>query len=212
MRTVRLLCVVTVVFLTAPLNALDIAAVGVGSLAMPSYSAGSTNLTTIPKIGLFGFGAIAGVYSLFPGFTIETGILTAPHKFSIDGGTNLSFIVTDTLALNFIEVPILIRFDLLPIISFGVGGYLGFANGTITRSSSVPNTADKTETFEDNNLNKTDFGLMASASVGMPILPMVKLLVDLRYLHGLVNLSKLTDGSNARIRDLQVFAGIKVSL
>ena len=211
MRTVRLLSVFTLVMLSQPLKAFDVAALGVVGVAMPSYTIGaSTTVTTVPKLG-FGFGAIAGVYSPFPGFTIETGILMTPHKFTLDSTTTSpgTYLATDTLTMNFLTVPILLRFDLLPVLSFGAGGYLGFASGTITRTTG---STDSPESYDQNNLNKSDFGLMASASVGLPVFPMVKILFDLRYLHGLANLSKLTDKSTATMKDLQLWAGLKLAI
>lgn len=61
LRTLRLLCLSTLCFVSTHIFAFDIAAVGVGDLAMPSLMrAGTTAIPSTPRLGV-GFGAIAGV-------------------------------------------------------------------------------------------------------------------------------------------------------
>ena len=204
MRTIRLICVSLGLLFSASIMAFDIAGVGALNVTSPALSTGGSPTVLDTKYGV-GFGVTAGVYSIFPGFTVETGLLSVPRKFADSSNP------TDVRNLKMWEIPVLVRFDLLPVIAAGAGLYFATASGDIVKTNETGLIPETTETYETNNLSKTDIGLVISASVALPILPFVKLLVDLRYIQGLKNLSTATDG-NFKLKDIQVLAGVRVSI
>lgn len=199
MQTIRLISAF-ILFGSFPVLGFDIAAVGVLGRTSANIDVSGRTTSTDPKFGV-GYGILASVYSI-PGFTVESGILSLTRSYAA------SLLPTDIISLKMYEIPVLLRFDLLPIMAAGIGGYLAFGSGSVTQSNGV---TDQTSTYEANNLGKTDYGLMASISLSLPILPTLKILGDVRYLIGLANLST-TSGTTHKFNDLQLLAGIRLSV
>ncbi len=200
MRTIKLLCITLGFIYGTHSLGFDIAAVGVIDSASPSIDSAGTPAATESKFGI-GFGVLASVYSI-PAFTIESGLISLTRNYA------LSSLPAETVSMKMWQVPVLLRFDLLPIVAVGIGGYLAFASGEITKTLVI---IDRTETYDANSLGKTDYGLMASASLALPILPTLKILVDARYMMGLANLSTVS-GSSFKFKDLQLLAGIRLAI
>lgn len=150
-----------------------------------------------------GFGVL-GAMPIFPGFSAEIGALYVPRKV----GTNIAGVNVSTLTSNSLEVPLLVRCTLLPIVSFGLGVYYAHTLGDGTTSR--PNVADTPFKYELSNVSTSDFGLEASVAASYPILPMLSIVGDVRYLLGLTNQTSGT--TTTQYRDLQFLAGVSVGL
>lgn len=200
MRTIRLVCGAWVLG-SASLFAFDITAVGVLDICSPTVSdTTGAAVSTDKKIGI-GFGALVSVYST-TAFTLEAGLISLSRQYALSASP------AETIGLKMLEVPILLRFDLLPIVSVSAGAYLALGMGDISKSNPTSST---TETYNANSLGKTDYGLQASASLTLPILPTMKFLIDLRYLYGIANLDTRA-GASFKFSDIQLLGGIRISI
>ena len=116
---------------------------------------------------------------------IELGVLYMPRGF-VEVLDNQSII---TVSQTTLQVPLLIRFTVLPAISLGVGGFMTYA---------LTSTRD---------LNSLDSGLVGSVAVKVGFEKSVSFLLDFRYQFGLTNLSTVT-GFGTQFYDFQGLAGI----
>lgn len=153
-------------------------AVGALNLSNPSITSNGAAVAHSGR-SVFGLGVL-GSFPILPLFRIETGVIYLPHSYSIGP--------VDTTFKNF-HVPILVRIVPLPFISLGLGGYLGFATGSVSQYNESTKTTQEF-TYETLNWGKTDFGLAMSVGLDLPVAPATSLLVDMRYLIGLSNLDK----------------------
>lgn len=134
----------------------------------------------------FGFGLLLSGEAN-PFVNIEAGLLYLPRRYEEQ-------IVERSL--DTLEVPVVLRFSALPVLSFAAGGY--FAR--------VVN-ANATETFLDQN----DYGIVGSVAIRVPVAPTLGVLLDVRYLHGIANLDKRAPNELER-RDFQILAGLNFSI
>lgn len=200
MQTVRLFSVASMLVICKLVTAFDITAVGVVDLSSPSIELSGTSQTTESKVG-FGFGGLVSLYSTTT-FTLEGGLLSISRKYA------LSSVPTSTIGLSMLEIPLLLRFDLLPIIAVSAGTYVALGMGDVSTTTAITTT---TQTWDASNLSKTDFGLQACVSLALPVLPTLKFLIDLRYLYGIANLST-TNTASFKFRDIQLLGGLRFSL
>lgn len=118
----------------------------------------------------------------------------------LGGGT-----VEDTTEFSYVEVPVLVRFQ-LGRVSLGAGGYVDKAVGTFQSALSG------NQAFDDaaaSGLKSTSMGLMTSLAVDLPVHSRVSIVADSRYAHGLSDLS-MTRTASWKTRDLQAFVGIRL--
>lgn len=175
----------------------------VGALNVSSVSASNSAATTVYSAGTgFGFGALASM-PIMPAFSIELGALYVPRKFS-----STSSLVTTDFTLTQLEIPLVFRFTPLPLISFGLGGYLGLGLGNV---HTAVGSVKLDNSYEIAGISKTDLGLLASAAFRLPLAPTFGLLVDARYLMGLKNSSTVAP-TETKFRDFQLLAGVNFSL
>lgn len=173
-----------------------------GGFNLSSYSQ-----TPAPTLSLSGnlaptFGAFFGV-GLNPLIDVEIAALMATRKF---GGT-FPIIGEYSITGKGLVIPVLARFNLLPIFSFGVGPYYSMVMGDLDIKSG---TTASTKTYAANSASKTEFGLELNARIQVPIVPMFKLLADVRYNFGLTNGSTAT-GTTTKYKDLMLLAGASFS-
>jgi hypothetical protein len=147
-----------------------------------------------PTFGLF------GSTSLFSSaFTIETGVVSLTQQSERD-----NFVPFVTQKMQFIQVPLLLRYHLDQSISLGVGGYAAFAQGNVQTTQ----TSVTTETpYETLFLNKTDAGLLLNIHVRFAMAPPFYAIIDARYQHGLMNMAK-TQNDLLNTRSVQAMAGL----
>jgi hypothetical protein len=176
----------------------------VGALNFSNFSTSPTQTTTTATGTTVGFGAL-GSLSVFPAFSGEIGLLYVPRKVSTElAGANVA-----TVSSNTLQIPLLVRFTGLPIVSVGAGVYFAstLGNGSVT----TPTQKDATYSYSANNRSTSDFGLTASLAANYPLLPMLSLVGDLRYLLGLTN--QYSSGAVSQYyRDIQFLAGVSFGL
>jgi hypothetical protein len=180
-------------------EAFDLGVVGAANMTMPTFGNSSVTYNTSGQVTL-GFGALVG-FDILKAFQLEGAVLYIPRSYN-NG--------LQTTTFTMLEIPVVFRFTALKFINFGAGVYYatGLGNYNIqvnTVSSST--AADYTAT----GINRTDFGVLASVGLNIPLLPELKLLADLRYYLGLQNLYVNPSAGTFNLRDLQLLAGIKFS-
>jgi hypothetical protein len=163
--------------------AATISLVGTGDISNPSNSGSSDSYGN--KVG-FGGGALMD-FRLMERTAFEVGGLYITRK--LDDTTTGD--VTQTHA---IQVPVLLRFYLHPMISIGFGGYWAHASSDATSQG----------------YKSSDYGLVGGAAVRFPLTQAMRLLVDVRYNDGLANVS--TGDATIKNRDIQALVGFQFAL
>jgi hypothetical protein len=134
--------------------------------------------------------------------SIETGLFMNKNKRDFST-TGLSF----SLEQASMEVPLMARFHILPILDFGVGGYYETFDKKVTASNSS-NTA-LVGNGDDTSGNQYDtYGVKAGVRARLPILPTLGFLVDASYKMGLKDTDK--SSGTAKNSSYAAMAGLSI--
>jgi hypothetical protein len=176
--------------------------VGVGDVSKASDNYDTDSYGS--KVG-FGGGAILD-FHLMERTSFEVGGLYINRK--LDDTT--TGVITSTHA---IQVPVLLRFYLHPMISIGVGGYWAHGVGSVNTEDSSGNVLS-TGSYADNDTKVNDYGLVGSVAVRFPLSQTMRLLIDARYNYGLSNVytDPLAAGDTSKDRDIQALVGLQFAL
>ncbi len=168
----------------------------VGSFNATSVSTNPANSNLSGGTG-FGYGALAQ-YNLIPTFDLEVGALSTPVAFSqkVPGSSDIE------TSSHYLQIPVMVRFTLLPIISAGAGLYYAFP-------VSKTKTVGPTGTTEADA--KSDFGGTLSIALRFPLLPTLGITVDGRYYFGWKDVSS-TAGVSAKNQSTQILTGLNFSI
>lgn len=160
---------------------------------------------------------------------LEFGVLYLPREmtsnFSLSGAASGNGAYTTQWDFNYIQVPVLIRIHLLPMVSLGVGAYYAHAIGQIKETNTAPGGGTITGSsnpnfysYGDKSVPTDDYGLEAALGAQLPLTSSVKFYADFRYLWGLQNIALpastalLTSGGlqadTNHWRDIQFLAGL----
>ncbi|WP_409417117.1 porin family protein [Flavobacterium sp. PS2] len=138
------------------------------------------------KNAIYGFNV--GVYAAFP---IADNIFIQPEILYTTKGAELEY-NSDFVSgvgrfrLNYIEVPLLVKFKVTQNFNVHVGGYASYlVDGKVTNESSAGTAFDFEENINADDFNRFDAGL--SAGVGVDFDP---LSIGLRYNYGLTTVGK----------------------
>jgi hypothetical protein len=191
----------------------DISVVGGGTLGSEQVTAGAPypfGIGFVSKSGIaFGGGALLAVPLMESVLDLELGALMMPRKNTlVASGPALASEISSEETMPTFQVPVMIRLNLIKIISLGGGVYYWWGTGMITQASGGSSSS---HTWSDAGYNARDYGFTASVAVTMPILPKLGLRLDARYLYGMTNLST-TSGITYETRDLQILAGLQLML
>jgi hypothetical protein len=141
--------------------------------------------------------------SLTPFFSLEIDGLYVTRKsdttVSILGSSS-----TGVTSQNVIEVPILFRVHLLPMVNLGVGPYFAYGVGDFTSSGT-------SQSYQAASTSRTDYGAEASAQIKFPIAPGIHVSAEGRYVLGLKEEST-NSSTSAKNREIQVLAGLTFGL
>ena len=118
--------------------------------------------------------------------------VTTSNEFYYASDPQFHGIPNRTISLNYIDVPILISFKLLPVLSIQAGPSFGFLMST---SENI--MVDNQDAFKT-----TDFSVVGGAQVN---LSRVKL--GARYSYGLSDISKVTPTDTWKNQNIQVYIG-----
>lgn len=115
-----------------------------------------------------------------------------------------------TTKMTRLQIPLLVRFVGLPIVSFGVGGYYEMALGDITMESTAGG-ATQSFSYDTLGYKTTNYGILLDARAGFDVAPLIKVVLDLRYNIGLANRSSLAL-TELKTNALQALAGVSFGL
>ena len=184
--------------------------------AISGFSGGATgagaSATGFGGGALFGFGGAGPI-----GF--ELGALYLPRNGTEAGSDGNNGTYTATIKSTVLEIPALLRFHLGHMFSVGAGAYYALGMGTTTMTMT-----DAGQSGTAAASTGSDFGLLASAAVTIPLAPTLGIVIDGRYTMGLKaanyplsTLGGILAGGNpptmsAKYSDIQVLAGVKIHL
>lgn len=174
---------------SAPVHALEVIGVGGLNFHSPSVERTGTSVDSATGIAL---GAYLG-WGLFPGFGMETGVISTRRKMTL----NVSG-VEQKSRYAAIEVPLMLRFTALPVLSFGGGIYHARNSRKINGDT------------EDANRKRGEFGTRLNARFTLPLAPLVGFVVEANYLLGLTDID-LDPNSSFKTREIQALVGVSVS-
>jgi hypothetical protein len=148
-------------------------------------------------------GGLSYSSSLTPFFSVELDGLYVRRKSDVTttlGGVGS----TGANSQNVIEIPILFRVHLLPMINLGVGPYFAYGIGDLVASGT-------TQSYQAANTSRTDYGAEASAQLKFPIAPGLHLSAEVRYVVGLKEESTSSTVSEKN-KEVQAMAGLSFGL
>lgn len=157
-----------------------------GATTVSNYNVAPSLSGTSTGIGLGG-GAL-GAFDLIPFFKLETGALYLNHGFSPVAGSSLS--------LTHLNIPIIIKFSPVSLLSFGIGGYFGPVISQSLAGSAPSFTGPPTASM--------DFGLLGNAGIQLPIAPFIHFRFDILYEFGLAGMNVGSSTLNSRNLDFLV--------
>jgi hypothetical protein len=171
--------------------------VGVGDVSKPSFSDSTDSYGS--KIG-YG-GGILFDHGLAPWTSLEIGALYVGRK----ADDTTTGIVASSHA---IQVPVLIRWWMVPMFSIAGGGYYARGIGNIDNTDG--SGASSTVSYADDGYKMNDYGLTGSVALRLPLSTSMRLYVDGRYNYGLANISSVSD--TVKNRDIQVLVGFQFAM
>ncbi|MDR3607935.1 MAG: outer membrane beta-barrel protein [Oligoflexia bacterium] len=136
--------------------------------------------------------------------SLQIGALYVPHKTDFVSASQ-------TVTANSVQVPALLNFHFNRFLTFGFGGYYARYIGQF-RETNDSTGIQSNSNYSDVGLMDSDYGVVGSVAMHVPVAHTVDFTVDGRYNYGLKNLvsdPSLTPGglSSEKTRDIQVLAG-----
>jgi hypothetical protein len=188
-------------------HALDLTVVGSGELSyLTSDVITNSALTETVGVG-FGGGMLVS-QALSPLFSLEAGLLLLPRHISststLPGQSN-----TVTGKFSYYEIPLLVRYNPPDsLFSFGVGAYYAHGLGNIRN----PDTQTAYASFEDENLSRSDYGLLGAIGIRVPIASQIAFYGDLRSALGVKNINTTSSDTNSWRDYVQLLLGASFTL
>jgi hypothetical protein len=217
-----------VAFLAMPsAHALSVSAVGTGNFTSAKTDPATTTVSgteltqSSGKASLgIGGGALLGI-SAGTFLELEIGALKIARKYEVKTATASSTDLS-TYTQGAVQLPLLLRFNLLPFLSIGAGGFYNLGMGDIKKSSvetasdGTVETSSSKGSFSSFGLKKNDFGALVSLGIYVPVAPKISFIVDGRYALGLSDVNANPGSSTPVVKqkytDIQVLAGLRISI
>jgi hypothetical protein len=193
--------------------------VGMNFTTTTETDATQTDLQTQDITQSMGVGFSLGILAqatFFPRWEFESGLLYAHQRVNESfNDTNDEIVGSLYTTFNYLQIPVVARYEFFPFFSAGGGIYYDKGLGSTVTNIAIPNTntSSVTAPFSKTGSAHGDFGLIFNARGTYPIIPGITAIGDLRYLVGLVDISD--DGNPddvAHIRELQLLAGVSFNL
>jgi hypothetical protein len=169
------------------------------NLADPALVGPSTTGTGTGILGGVGLGI-----DVAPFIDLELGLQYVNRVVDFNGGGG----VTNERSTNHFMIPVLFRFDALPIIGIGVGAYYSMATGSV---KSTTGSSTSTSTYASSGLKENEFGALGSLDAMFSVAPGSKFGLDARYLLGLTDIRESSTTSE-KSRDLQIMLKLQVGI
>ena len=194
----RLIPALFISMLILPLSTQAFVLTGVGgaNFGAPTQNLNGVAINWTGKPGLTFGGLIA--FNLVGSLDFETGVIHATQK------TEQAITPILNESMNWLEIPLLLRFQLDESLAFGLGGYVAFAQGDVTQSQGVQTQ----RSYSSLGLKSNDSGVMVNLRARFAFAPPVYLVIDGRYLHGITNLATTGGSDIYNTRSIQALAGI----
>ncbi len=153
----------------------------------------------------------AGIFyekDIIPFIDLRLGLNYSPKGSHLALGDNYS-----KISLNYIELPILAKVKVGPLYALG-GIYGAYAiNGNVSSRLEILGvtvTSDEAINFEDEQINRIDFGMKFGAGLQFGLGP-VKIFAQGDYSFGLMNINDYEDGDELKNNVLGIHAGAILS-
>lgn len=169
-------------------------------------SSGSATPTQTDFDVYYGSGALFGV-PFMEGWSIEVGVLYNNKEFQAlpSGGSN-SYVLTP-----YIDIPVQVRYWWMDMFSIGLGGYYSFKIGrsVVGLLGQSPTSIGGTGTTL--GVTSSDLGLVGSLQLKYPVTERAKILLDYRYLFGLLDVMQAS-GVTGSYSTMQLLVGLSFKI
>lgn len=215
MKNLNLVLILMSALLPFASYAVEVTLLGGVNMASTNMKYNQTLVTTTTKSSttmaggvLFDFPAAMNVVM------IETGIIYKKAKSKVTVSALGSVLGSSEDETTRLQIPILIRFTKLPIVSFGLGGYWEAGLGDVKNTDSA---GTKTNiSYANSGYFAPDYGLLGDIRFTFPVAPKFGLVLDANYSYGLAersnNKADATSGYSLKSSALTILAGIKIAL
>ncbi len=188
---------------SSPVHAFELGFIGGYNSNSPSISNAGVDATTSGSSG-YELGAYFS-QALVNKFSIEIDTILE-HKSYVLGSSSTG----TTYSLNDFQIPVFARYSIIPLFNVGLGLYWSSSFGSVSTNNGTSSTTFS-QSYSAAGLSETDFGLTTSIQARIPVTPVNRLILDVRYNFGLSNLS--TDSANSyKSRELCFLAGFSFGL
>jgi hypothetical protein len=175
------------------------------SAEIGSASPGGTLSTASVMDSSFGAFVKTG---LNPLFDVELDVIYMKKRMVETFGGTAAALGSPTVETSSYLIPVLVRTSFVPggFFNVGAGAYyeIGTNRGVIKNGTY--------QSYESQFLKHNDLGLIGSAQVRIPLLPLVHGILDGRYLFGLTEQSTDTTQFSSKNRSFQAFLGLSVGI
>lgn len=193
------LCMLSLIPLKAQWEIGGLIGFNVAGISVPS---GTSSEDYSSKLG-FGLGAVVDR------LLTDQLILHLEPMYLQKGGTIKTSSFTLKFKVNYIELPILIKYAFLINSSLTPYAMAGPSIGLLTSAKYEDESGDTQD--EKDNTNGFDFGLGVGGGVSYPF-GIMTIFVETRYVFGLANINSESDESKVKNRGLLVFFGVTVPI
>ena len=176
-----ILAVLTGLMTASVSQAYQLSIVGTGTDQKFNYSGGASgvNYTSSAQMG-YGAGILID-HHFDRGVGIQFGVLYLNQKQN----ENLTDPAAVTLQRKLVQVPVTLRFHLLPGMTIGVGGYYSHTIGDNSVTDSSGNVTNESDAAEQ--LKSYDLGAVGGLALHLPLTQSCHFLADARYLQSFTN-------------------------
>ncbi len=162
------------------------------NIANQKFSNNGLSVTPTAIVGIHGGAYLTIMFSEHLGLQPELLYSAQGSKYSFSGSTV-------TTKINYITLPILLRYNVNDLISFHAGPQLGVV-------ASAKSVSGSNSTDVKNQLKSTDLGLAFGGTIDLPI----KLNITLRYILGLSNIDNTGSSGTYKNNTIQISLGYKL--
>jgi hypothetical protein len=202
-RILFFLTLLTTATMSQSAHAMRFSLVGAANMSEPKVAG-----TKYTAVNGFGYGALLE-FGIMPFFTMELGALSLPRNFEY--GQNVPSVAHTTVKMKMLEVPVVFKAYLGHALSVGLGGYYAKYKGDISYESTdaFGQTSVTNKTLSAAGHSASDYGLVTSLGLYIPLAPLTRIILDGRYTIGIKN-NNIGAGTTT-YNDLQLLAGVRFS-
>jgi hypothetical protein len=205
-RDLQLIWLALLWILLLPSHCYGIHFVGVYAGSLPGAEVSSNTSYTFPSHSLnYGYGGLVG-FAMVRNLFTQVGFLYLNRGFDINTGVASS---QQEVTFTTVQVPLILQYYILPSLAVGLGAYFshGFGNYTTNVTTTPANLCYSA--YGTGGYSADDYGAVASLTIKIPLLRIVSVILDGRYLYGLPNVSQQS-GMTVYLRDFQALAGVQL--